>query len=313
MIRLLTSSAAAAAALTIAAAQPAAAQPAPVPGPAQVTPPAPTNPAAHPEWMGRVYPTSMELFQAMKARAKTPAKLPDWGGVWTRARGGLLFDAADPNPKHVSAPLKPDWAEKYVKKNAEADKGVEWDNLSYCLPAGYPRWLTEPFLREFIVTPKETWWINEQQSEVRRIYTDGRAHVPEDEAYALWEGDSIGFWDGDTLVVHTNNLKANQYQRRQPDYSDQITTVERIRMSAPNNIQDEVWVYDPVSLNGPWHVVFDYSKVTNPPDLRINMWSCEENNNVVKTAEGVTQFVLPGEAGYKDPNNLQSRGPAPGQ
>jgi hypothetical protein len=39
------------------------------------------------------------------------------------------------------------------------------------------------------------------------------------------------------------------------------------------------------------------------------MWSCEENNNVVKTSEGVTQFVLPGEAGYKDPNNLQSRAP----
>jgi hypothetical protein len=34
------------------------------------------------------------------------------------------------------------------------------------------------------------------------------------------------------------------------------------------------------------------------------MWSCEENNNVVKTAEGGSQFVLPGESGYKYPNKI---------
>ena len=36
----------------------------------------------------------------------------------------------------------------------------------------------------------------------------------------------------------------------------------------------------------------------------INHWSCEENNNVVKTADGGSQFVLPGEKGYKDPNKI---------
>jgi hypothetical protein len=302
--------------LISAAAVPALAQGGLPPGPAQPTPPAAGNPAADPGWMGKTYATSWELFQAMKAKAnggdkKTAANLPDWRGIWTRGRGGLLFNAADPNPKRTSASLTPEYAQKYIKKNADADKGVEWDNLSYCLPAGYPRWLTEPFLREFIVTPEQTWWINEQQSEVRRIYTDGRGHVPEDEAYALWEGDSIGFWDGDTLVVHTNNVKPGQYQRRQPDYSDKTTTVERIRKTGPDTIEDEIWVYDPEGLTKPWHVIFTYNRVTTP-NLRINMWSCEENNNVVKTDQGVTQFVLPGEAGYKDPNNLQSRGPAPG-
>ena len=34
------------------------------------------------------------------------------------------------------------------------------------------------------------------------------------------------------------------------------------------------------------------------------MWSCEENNNVVKTPDGSTQFILKGEKGYKDPNSL---------
>jgi len=48
------------------------------------------------------------------------------------------------------------------------------DNLSTCGPAGFPRWLTEPFMREQIVTPDETWVLTEQANEIRRIYTDGR-------------------------------------------------------------------------------------------------------------------------------------------
>ena len=149
------------------------------------------------------------------------------------------------------------------------------------------------------------WGINEQQSEARRIYTDGRGHVPEDEAYPLWEGDSIGFWDGDTLVVHTINNKEGQYNRGQPDYSDKVSVVEKIRKVNANTIEDDITVYDPLSLVEPWHVVNRFVRVTTP-NLRINMWSCEENNNVVKTPDGVTQFILKGEQGYRDPNKLIS-------
>jgi len=115
------------------------------------------------------------------------------------------------------------------------------------LPARWhPRWLTEPFLKEIVITPAETWWINEQQSEVRRIYTDGRSHVPADEAYPLWEGDFDRLLAGDTLVVHTNNLMSGQYQRGQPDYSDKVSTIEResARFN-PDMMEDRVTVYDP--------------------------------------------------------------------
>ena len=174
------------------------------------------------------------------------------------------------------------------------------------LPAGgFPRWLTEPFLREFIVRPEEVWMVNEQQSEVRRVYADGRGHTPEDEAYPLWEGDSIGFWDGDTLVVHTINNKEGQYNRGQPDYSDKVSVVERMRKINANTIEFDITVWDPPSLVEPWHVVKRFARVTTP-NLRINMWSCEENNNVIKTSEGVTQFILKGEQGYRDPNKLIS-------
>lgn len=254
---------------------------------------------------------SYQAFLAMKAKAnggtpKTVTTVPDWSGVWTRGPGGLKFDPAQPGSPaegKITAQLTPEADAKYRKKLAEVAKGVEWDQLSYCLPAGFPRILTEPFLREFIDLPKETWLINEQQSEARRVYTDGRGHVPDDEAFPLWEGDSIGFWDGDTLVVHTIRVKPGQYQRSQPDYTDQTSVIERIRKVGPDLIEDDVTVWDPPSLIKTWHIVDTYVRVKTD-HARVDMWSCEENNNVVKTDVGASTFILPGEKGYKEPSKL---------
>ena len=263
------------------------------------------------------YATSEEHYEALKKQANGGrklewSKLPDWSGIWSRKMEGPVF-AFDPHVPAVpkmgpmygghTAELTPEYQAKLDKKIADVAKGIEWDTLSNCLPAGHPRWLTEPFLKEIIVTPNQTWWINEQQSEVRRIYTDGRGHIPADEAYPMWEGDSIGFWNGDTLVVHTNNLKSGQYQRGQPDYSEQATTVEEIRMVNKDLMEDRITVYDPPALKKPWTATIKFERVTTP-NLRIAMWSCNENNNVVQTPDGNSNFILPGEKGYKDPNDL---------
>ena len=271
---------------------------------AQTQPPADTPVAPQ-------FQESYKVYLEAKAKAgggtkHTLATLPDWSGIWTRGGGGLKFDPAQPGEAlegKVTAELTPEFQAKYKAKLEDFKKGIEWDPLSYCLPAGFPRWLTEPFLRDFAVRPEQVWWINEMQSEARRIYTDGRGHKPDDEAFPLWTGDSIGFWDGDTLVVHTISVKPGQYQRLQPDYTDQTSTVERIRKINDDTIQVEVTVWDPPALVKPWKVVNTYAKVKTP-NIRIDMWSCNENNNVVKTAEGTTDFILPGEAGYKDPSKL---------
>ena len=287
-------------------------------------------------WKEGSFPTSAAHYAALKAAAKGGVKhtvndIPDWSGIWTAARQpgwgtptyvnapgtpvreGPAFpgQAAPPPgaPKPEVPVLTPVYQKKLENELARVAKGIEWDYLSYCLPAGFPRWYTEPFLREFITTPNETWMTNEQQSETRRIYTDGRGHVPEDESYALWEGDSIGFWDGDTLVIHTISLKPGEWNRSHPEYSDKTETVELVKKNADGRIETRMTVYDPESLQKPWHVIWGSQRVTTP-NLRINMWACTENNNVVKTAEGVTQFVLPGEAGYKDPSNFAAAPPA---
>jgi hypothetical protein len=262
----------------------------------------------------KTYSSSWDEYQAMLAAAHGGTKmswktLPDWTGLFEHA-DGFNFDPTQKGSE-PTAQMTPEYKRRFEDKQANIRQGVEWDPLSACLPAGYPRWLVEPFLREFILRPEQAWLLTEQNAEIRRIYTDGRGHVPEDEAYPLWEGDSVGFWDGDTLVVHTNHLKAGQYQRLQPFYSDQITTVERIRKIGPDTIEDVVDVYDPPALEKPWHVRHTYRRVTTP-NLRINHWSCEENNNVVRTQSGTTTFLLPGEKGYREPDALAPAARPPG-
>jgi hypothetical protein len=247
------------------------------------------------------YRNSTEHFEALRRAANggTPVafdKLPDWTGLWTRVATPLFkFDPAQPSVQQTTAELTPAFAEKHKEKLERVAKGVEWDPISSCIPPGYPRWLTEPFLREFVLRPEQSLLINEMVNDIRRIYTDGREHPPEDEAYALWNGDSIGFWDGDTLVVHTTQLMSGQYQRSQPDYTDKVETVEKWRKTDANTIEADVTIYDPPALAKPWHVVQKYVRVTTP-GLRIRNWVCEENanNEVVQTKEGATEHVLPG-------------------
>jgi hypothetical protein len=172
-------------------------------------------------------------------------------------------------------------------------QGIEWDPISTCAPPGHPRWLTEPFLREFVLTPGQTWLINEMVNDIRRIYTDGRDHLPEEDRYPLYNGDSIGFWDGDRLVIHTNQLREGIYQRGNPDYTDQVETVEIWQKIDGVTIEVDVWVYDPPALVEPWYTKQAYAKLSDPDrSLRVRYWHCGENENnaVTQAQDGATEF-----------------------
>jgi len=249
--------------------------------------------------LGRQHKTAAELFQALKADAKNGhrlewAKLPDWSGVYTRAPvAGFAFDPETPAGGLPTAKLTPEYQAKMMKRIESVKQGIEWDPISTCAPPGHPRWLTEPFLREFIVTPDQTWLINEMVNDIRRIYTDGRDHIPAADRYPLYNGDSVGFWDGDKLVIHTNQLRAGIYQRSHPDYSDQVETVEIWQKVDARTLGADVWVYDPPSLVEPWFTHQTYLKLSDPDkNLRIRYWNCGENqnNSVVQTKEGATDF-----------------------
>ena len=250
--------------------------------------------------IGLEHETAWDLYQYFLEQADgdttlEPSEVPDWSGVWTR--DGVLFFWDQDQASFDNLPtakLLPGARQRLIEKLDNIDRGIEYDPLSAGKPAGMPRWFTEPFLRDFAVTPSTTYLINEMMNEVRRVYTDGRGHPPPEDLYPLWQGDSIGFWNGQRLIAHTNSMRSGQYQRIQPEYSEQVETVEIWEKIDDETIVADVWVYDPPNLAEPWYARHTYKKLTNDDHyLRIRYWDFTEsqNNAITLTEEGSSDFT----------------------
>jgi len=249
--------------------------------------------------LGVEHKTARALYEHFKQEANggealTWRSVPDWTGIWTREAGPFFWDPDQGSPTALpTAKLTPEHERLLRDKLDKVNRGIEFDPLSNCEPAGMPRWIVEPFLKEFVVTPGQTYLINEMQNEMRRVYTDGRDHPSEADAYPLWEGDSIGFWDGDKLVIHTSQMRAGQYQRIQPFYTEQVETVEIWEKTDATTMVVDVWAFDPPALAEPWYTRQVYKQLSNDDlSLRIRYWNCGENQNntVEKTDTGTSDF-----------------------
>jgi hypothetical protein len=247
--------------------------------------------------LGLQHATAADLYAALRARANGGAPLslddmPDWTGLWQRD-GRPFFDPDQPAEVLTTAKLKPEPLADLTRRRELSRQGIEYDPISDCGPPGFPRWLAIPFLREFIVTPGQTYLFSETVNNLRRVYTDGRDHPPPADAYPLDYGDSIGFWSGHTLVIHTSQVKAGIFHRNDPQYSESLEAVEVWRKADPTTMLVDVWIYDPVTLDEPWYVRQTYRQLSNPDgSLRIGYWFCGENPNnaVEKTNDGTSQF-----------------------
>jgi hypothetical protein len=281
-------------------------QPAPQPPAAGAAPAAPSTPEAHAAEKQRMtnlgieHKTARALYDYLKQQAQGGKPLswqtvPDWTGVWTREASPFFWDPDQGSPTALpTAKLTPEFSKKLMDKLDKVNRGIEFDPLSNCEPAGMPRWMVEPFLREWVVTPQETYLINEMQNEMRRVYTDGRDHPSAEDAYPLWEGDSIGFWDGNKLVIHTAQMRAGQYQRIQPYYTEQVETVEIWQKAGDDTMAVDIWAFDPPALAEPWYTKQTYKRLSNDDkSLRIRYWDCAENQNntVTKTDTGSSDFA----------------------
>ena len=91
--------------------------------------------------------------------------------------------------------------------------------------------MASPAIFEWRITPEET-TIVDTINGIRHIYTDGRSHPPADEIWPTKVGDSIGHWEGDTLVVDTVAIKPDVLLTPQIllKMSGELHFIERIRM-----------------------------------------------------------------------------------
>ena len=213
---------------------------------------------------------------------------PHFTGIWVK-KGGVLDVGAPAFTAFVSSklseapvyreppPLKPEYAAKALPEQtvdaavARGDKSKDYGAM--CLPQGMPDVMDFPFAMEILQTSGQVTMVSEFQSEIRRIYTDGRRHPSPDDLNPSYSGHSIGHWEGDTLVVDTVGVKTKSIARM--PYSDRLHITERIRLQGPNTLDDQMVIEDPEVLSGVWHAEFLYARRAG---MEMMQYVCEENN-----------------------------------
>jgi hypothetical protein len=151
------------------------------------------------------------------------------------------------------------WADDLKKKRMAIDSRENPD--ANCLPMGITQFHMQPQPRKIVQTPNLIVILYEANYGTRYIYTDGRKLPPQGEPQPWWYGYSVGRWEGDTLVVETNNLRGAEsgpsdgwLDVRGTPYSDQATFVERFRRPVFGKLEINVTVTDPKSFAKPFTV-----------------------------------------------------------
>jgi hypothetical protein len=104
--------------------------------------------------------------------------------------------------------------------------------VTFACTLGFPMLLLEsPATFEALITPRQTSLVFSTR-EIRNIYTDGRKHTPDDEIWPTYWGDSIGHWDGATLVVDTTHVASSTITNNGLDHGENVHFVERFWLSA---------------------------------------------------------------------------------
>lgn len=126
---------------------------------------------------------------------------------------------------------------------------------------------------EFLFTPQRVTMLLEQGPTIRRIFTDGRGHSSDpDLSYA---GESIGHWEGDTLVVDTTGITPKALLAPGFNSSGQMHIVERIALADRTHLRIDTVVEDPVLLRAPWR----YSRIYERSDGRWFERYCDSNRD----------------------------------
>ena len=172
-------------------------------------------------------------------------------------------------------PLTPHGKEERDRRvKAEKDGSPVADASAYCFPHGVPRVMNSPYPLQIIQTAGETTIVHEVAHNVRHIYMD----VPHSkDVKPTFLGESVGKWEGDTLVVDTIGLNDRTWiDEVGVIHGKNLHVVERIRKVEDGNaIENEVRIEDPEFFARPWYMRDTYAW---RPDLRIAEYICEENN-----------------------------------
>ena len=115
--------------------------------------------------------------------------------------------------------------------------------------------------------------LHETNHHTRVIPTDGRPHISQN--IRQWQGDSVGRWEGETLVVDTTNFSGQAANFR--GSWEKLHLVERFTRIDDDTLMYQFTVEDPATWATPWSAEVQMTKTPGP----VYEWACHEGNNMI--------------------------------
>jgi hypothetical protein len=210
---------------------------------------------------------------------------PDLSGYFASDAGGANYGLEDTQggfltpdargvvkvPTDGRLPYQP-WARDERINREQPYRGYD-DPTAHCFVAGIPRSLYVPSPFHIIQTDEAVVFLHERMS-WRQIALNRREHLPD--TLRLWQGDSIGHWDGDTLVVETKNFNGKAWHNEVGDVvSHRQTMVETFTPVSATQVIYRATVSDPIPYTQPWTIELPLNRM----DDELLEVACLEDNN----------------------------------
>jgi hypothetical protein len=219
---------------------------------------------------------------------RTPDGKPNFNGYWAGRFNRAIFDMQDQASTRPGAPGSkgaivdppggkiPYTPEAAAKARELGTRHIFEEPEAHCFMSGVPHSAYQQFGFEILETPGYFVLTYEYAHSYRIVPTDGRPHIPA--GLNLFMGDSVGHWEGDTLVIDTTNQNGRTWFDMVGNFTTPgIHVVERITPMDENNIAYEAIVEDPAIYTRPWKVAGTWGR-NQLPGYQQMEFGCDEGN-----------------------------------
>ncbi len=215
---------------------------------------------------GAVFPATAQSQKTNGSALRSSDGKVDLSGVW------LISGSTDLPSDPAYLPAMQNIYQEHKRLGGKADPE------KLCLPNGVVR--IEPLPYKIVQTPKLVIVLSEGNTHsYRRIFTDGRTHNLELEPNT-WNGDSIGHWEGDSLVVDTVGFNDKTWlDSTGKPHSEALHVIERYRRPDPNHLEIAYALEDPQAFSSRYTFTRTFTRVV---DRDLKEYFCAMDNFIGK-------------------------------
>ncbi len=239
------------------------------------------------------YRTAKAHYEALLAAAKakggptvyTKATVPDWDGYYTRTNTigeEWIWGTVNQTPTILSL-LTPEYQTRMVQMNYHegVDNAPQWE-ASFCYPEGFMRWwaaASQGQNFQLTMTASQVQFLSGVAANFLRQVLIGKEHV---QKVPQWYGETVGFWDGDTLVTWTANVQGWTLSHSMFEFSGKMETVETYKAAYDAagkyiGMDHEAVFYDPEAFVQPLHATARFVRQADNPTRRYTYIECLSN------------------------------------